>query len=353
MKHLKKLGVLLFVLALALSVFAAPAKTQAANKKVTLNKTKVTLAVGKSVQLKLKNAPKGKTIKWSSNKKAIASVTKKGMVTAKKAGTAKITAALGKKKYTCTVKVSAVKTEKPGLKNTEGKNAAEVKVLAAIIEAQNAKGANIPDDLNDASVYVWDENGSLTQLNWWSCGITGALSLEGLSSLENVNLMSNSISSLDVSGNQAITEMFLNWNELSSLDVSQNTALQTFGCSHNQLDRLDVSNNTAITWMNCSWNKLDRLDVSNNSALEHLECLGNQLTSLDVSSNLALSELFCEKNQILSLDVSKNVALTSLACNGNQIASLDLTANTVLQSLVCDDAVAVTGYQGEYRGNGE
>ena len=74
-----------------------------AESKVKLNKTKATLCLGETLQLKLKNAD-GK-VKWSSSSKKVATVSKKGVVTAKKAGKAKITAALNGKKYTCTVTV--------------------------------------------------------------------------------------------------------------------------------------------------------------------------------------------------------------------------------------------------------
>ena len=50
--------------------------------KVKLNKSKVTLKAGDSIKLKVKNY-KGK-VKWSSSKKKVASVSKKGVVTAKK-----------------------------------------------------------------------------------------------------------------------------------------------------------------------------------------------------------------------------------------------------------------------------
>ena len=81
---------------------AAAGKVQAA-KKVKLNKTSVTLAVGKTVKLKLKNAKK--KVKWSSKNKAVATVNKKGKVTAKTTGKAKIVAKSAGKKYTCVVKV--------------------------------------------------------------------------------------------------------------------------------------------------------------------------------------------------------------------------------------------------------
>ncbi|MBR6219473.1 MAG: Ig-like domain-containing protein, partial [Clostridia bacterium] len=83
----------------------APA-AQAAGR-VKLSKAKATLYVGQTLQLKLNNAS-GK-VAWKSNKKGVAAVTGKGKVTAKKKGTATVTATCGGKKYTCKV------TVKPGL----------------------------------------------------------------------------------------------------------------------------------------------------------------------------------------------------------------------------------------------
>lgn len=71
---------ILFIFILALPVQAATPK---------LSKTNVVLLKGKKVTLKAKNAKK---VKWSSDNSAVASVSKKGVVKAKKAGTAIISA---------------------------------------------------------------------------------------------------------------------------------------------------------------------------------------------------------------------------------------------------------------------
>lgn len=95
----------LVITSLFVPVFAnkdvyAAAKTGLSFKKTTVNK-------GETVQLSLSiaKADAKKKIKWSSSKKKVASVNKAGLVTAKKAGKAKITAKVGKKKYKCTVTV--------------------------------------------------------------------------------------------------------------------------------------------------------------------------------------------------------------------------------------------------------
>ena len=104
---MKKQIVLATTFALVLSSLYCPESQAAAKPK--LSKTKLTLTVGKTAKLKVKNY-KG-TVKWSSNKKKVAAVSKKGVVTAKKKGTAVITAKAGKKKLKCkvTVKMAANK----------------------------------------------------------------------------------------------------------------------------------------------------------------------------------------------------------------------------------------------------
>ncbi|RDU21800.1 Ig-like domain-containing protein [Anaerosacchariphilus polymeriproducens] len=69
-----------------------------------LNKKNLTLKTGQSQVLKLKNS--NKKAKWSSSNSKVAQVNKRGKVIAKTAGTTRITAKVGKRKYTCKVKVN-------------------------------------------------------------------------------------------------------------------------------------------------------------------------------------------------------------------------------------------------------
>lgn len=86
-----------------------------AAKKVSLNRKKVTLYIGKSFQLKIRGTKK--KVQWKTSSKKIATVSRKGKVKAKKKGTAKITAKVAGKKLVCKVTVkkgkSPDKTEQP------------------------------------------------------------------------------------------------------------------------------------------------------------------------------------------------------------------------------------------------
>ena len=93
----------ILVLSLFLSIGYSPAaKSDAAA--IKLNKSSLTLTVGSTSSLKVKGA-KAKKVKWSSNKKSIATVTSAGKVRAKATGNATITAKVSKKKLRCKVNV--------------------------------------------------------------------------------------------------------------------------------------------------------------------------------------------------------------------------------------------------------
>lgn len=97
--------------------------------KVTLSKSKITLGVKQAYKLtgKVSSSKAPQTLTWSTSNKKVATVDKKGKVTAKAAGTAKITAKTANGKYAvCTVTVkkapSKVALSKKSLKLKKGKS---------------------------------------------------------------------------------------------------------------------------------------------------------------------------------------------------------------------------------------
>ena len=98
-KLLRTLIVMMLVLTVAVG-FVPLEEASAAT--IKLNKTKVTVYAGKTVNLKMQGTKKKVT--WKSSNKSVATVYK-GKVTAKKAGTATITAKVSGKSYKCKVTV--------------------------------------------------------------------------------------------------------------------------------------------------------------------------------------------------------------------------------------------------------
>lgn len=79
-----------------------------AKQNIKLNKTFITLPTKNTYTLKVNGTKK--KVKWSSSKKKIATVNKNGKITAKKSGTAYITAKVNGKKIKCKVSVRSNKS---------------------------------------------------------------------------------------------------------------------------------------------------------------------------------------------------------------------------------------------------
>ena len=114
MRKLKRASIaVVFMLVLSmvttsfLPVFGNYASAEAATS-VKLNKTKIAMNVGKTYQLQVSGS--SATATWSTSKKAVATVSTAGKVTAKKAGTATITATVNEKTYSCKVTVKEATT---------------------------------------------------------------------------------------------------------------------------------------------------------------------------------------------------------------------------------------------------
>ncbi|MBO5372890.1 MAG: Ig-like domain-containing protein [Lachnospiraceae bacterium] len=120
-KLLKKVGVMAIVTLILSTFILVPQQSEIvqAAAKPKINKQSVRLIKGQTTKLKL-NGAKGK-VKWKSNKKAVATVSKKGMVKARKKGNAKITANYAGKTYKCKVWVETPKISKTTLALEVGK----------------------------------------------------------------------------------------------------------------------------------------------------------------------------------------------------------------------------------------
>lgn len=132
--------------ALVITSVFVPGQQTDAKAKVKLNKKKLVLTVGKKTKLKVKGTKK--KVKWSSSKKKIATVTKKGVVKAKKKGTAKIVAKIGKKKYTCKVVVKAKKKAKV---TSKPKAVAKVTAKPGTLPSKNPQVSDNPSQTTQPS----------------------------------------------------------------------------------------------------------------------------------------------------------------------------------------------------------
>ena len=183
MKQNKKgLAILLAFAMIVSSLFGVtPSQAATKKKKVKLNKTKLSLYVGKTYTLKLKNNKK--KIKWSTSNKKVATVSSKGKVKGKKKGSATITAKVGKKKYKCKVTVKVKKkpaTQKPAATQKPTQTQAPTPtpmIVASDANFPNATETSVREIIlagTKADAYWYEEievqpsNAALESLHWES-----------------------------------------------------------------------------------------------------------------------------------------------------------------------------------------
>ena len=104
-----------------------------------------------------------------------------------------------------------------------------------------------------------------------------------------------------------------------------------------------------LTWLNVRENSLTTLDLSANTALTNLRVFDNSLTSLNISQNTALTNLQVFDNSLRSLDISQNTALILLnAMNNPSLTCIMIDASqhggqpNAISNVIIDPMVTVS-----------
>ena len=137
---------------------------------VSLDKSELTLIVGEDATLTATVKPDGatdKSVSWSSDKEAVATVDEGGKVSAKAEGEATITVTTkdGGKTATCKVTVKAAEVKVTGIKLDKSSitiGVGEEITLTPTIEPDDATDKTVTWQSNDASVAAVDETGKVT-----------------------------------------------------------------------------------------------------------------------------------------------------------------------------------------------
>ena len=137
------------VVIFALCFTFIPTTNVEAASKVKINKTKATVYAGKTTTLKVSGTKKA--VKWSTSNKNIATVSSKGKVTAKKAGTATITAKVSGKSYKCKVTVKNPSLNKSKATLEEGKTMT-LKLTGATAKKYTTSNKNVATVNNSGKI---------------------------------------------------------------------------------------------------------------------------------------------------------------------------------------------------------
>ncbi|HBD40503.1 MAG TPA: hypothetical protein DC035_02320 [Lachnospiraceae bacterium] len=376
----------LFVTALTAAMavsLLSPAEPAAAAKKVKFNVKKLSLTVGKKKTLKIKNVKK--KAKWSikSGKDKIKLQKKKKasvVVAAKKAGSAKVQAKVGKKKYVCKVVVKA-KTVKNGTSagtKTTNKPADAKKATKNPSNGQNnvaTQPTNNPSNGQNNATTQPTNNPSKdnpSKDNPANPTATPAADPDVPKKNEqDVKKLQALIQTLnqkgaDISANLD-DESVYHWNKEGRLteiywgekeiigaemaDFNEFTALEILDINNNNISgTFYVGDLANLKELKCYGNKIDKLVLDTNKNLQELDCHNNQISNtIRLNDSKNLERLYCSNNKITELDVSGCDKLQDVDCSNNLMSSLNVSDLPSLKSLNCsrnmlkDDNLILTG----------
>lgn len=211
------------------------------------------------------------------------------------------------------------------------------------ITSLGLRGADI-DNLDGIEYFK-----NLEELNVASLGLR-TLDVSAFPKLKRLECFDNNLTELDLSGNPELVYLICHTNNLSVLNVSKNIALEELACATNALGNIDVQNNLNLKILDCYNTSISELNVMNNENLTELYCGKNLFEELNVSANPKLQTLnlsFAKYGRgssssdypqsfISSLDLSNNLELVNLDVdNAKLLTSLDLSKNTKLQYVNC------------------
>ena len=208
---------------------------------VTLNQTSASLKVGETVTLTATVKPDDatdKTVTWSTSDASVATVDN-GVVTAKKVGSATITAKAGDKSATCAITVVATPVTSVTLDRTSASlKAGETVTLTATVKPDDATDKTVTWSTSDNSVVTVNSSGLITALSKGNANITAT-----------ANDGSGVSGSCDIEVKQYVTSISLSQTGISCIPGSK-TQLSTNILPDNADDRTvewTSSNSTVAT----------------------------------------------------------------------------------------------------------
>ena len=197
------------------------------------------------------------------------------------------------------------------------------------------------------------ENGRVVELRCGGLGLTGAVPAEigQLTSLTELHLRGNQLTSLPVEVRQLTSLMYLNLggNQLTSVPVEtwQLTSLEALYLHDNKLTTLpaDIGQLTSLMYLDLTDNQLMSVpsEIGQLTSLKQLGLYGNQLTSVpaEIGQLTSLEELYVGWNQLTSVpsEIGQLTSLEKLWFDANQLTSLpaEIGQLTSLRQLWLDD----------------
>ncbi len=210
--------------------------------------------------------------------------------------------------------------------------------------ANQFDGGEYPGYLTDAEI------AAVTEIELYEQGVASLVGIEYFTALTSLDATGNSLTELNLCANTALENVSLLNNELTSLQINGLDRLRYLDVEGNDLTALDVSGNTALEYLYILSNALTSLNVSGLTALRQLDCSDNQITSLDITGNMALEQLYCDTNPLTSLILGSKATLCTLSCYDTGLTLVSIADCPILTDVFENGTVTITEDYVEYAG---
>ncbi len=174
-------------------------------------------------------------------------------------------------------------------------------------------------------------NPDMATLTLTGCAQLTQIDTKNCPKLKTVNCYSNNLTTLNVTGNTALTTLNCqdNGNLASITGLGDCTAMDFINCNHCALTDLSAVNSMSqLSGLSCSYNKLTELTLTNKS----------NLTTLYFDDNPDLVEATITNNPQLSVLTCRNCPeMWNLDCSNNALTTLTVTGCSGLEFLSCNE----------------
>ena len=164
-------------------------------------------------------------------------------------------------------------------------------------------------------------------------GVVDASGIEFLTHLETLQLTNNSLTTIDLRQQTALTSVTIYYNQLNSIYFGSSATIRSINLSDNQLSEIDLQDQTALTSLDLNGNRLSSIDLQYQTELTNLYMVNNQLISIDLQYQDKLKILNLNGNSLSVIDLQYQFVLTDLYLESNQLEHIDLQYQTALTSL--------------------
>jgi len=164
------------------------------------------------------------------------------------------------------------------------------------------------------------------------------LAINGNNSLKTLNVSNNQLTKLDISAFKFIETLIANDNKISLYNLKLSNSLKHIQLSNNMLSgRLDLSSYFNLENLYLLNNGLTTINLDSCKKIKSLDARNNKLTNLNLNNNINLESLFVDYNNLVSLDVSAATNLKKIYAKGNKINMFSVGNNTNLMVLDISD----------------